>query len=459
LPNSYNVFAWPVESPNFGNRSIEVNPELDNTTASPNGWHQIGTSQFTTTRGNNVDAYLDDDNTNSPTGGDAARVDGGATLEFDFPWTAAGAPTTYTDAALTNLFYWSNVTHDVWYNYGFDEQSGNFQEENYTSNGAGSDYVQAEAQDGSGSCNANFGTPPDGSNPRMQMYLCNARDGDFDNGVVVHEYGHGISNRLMTIEPGDAGTDSRPMGTWLFEQGPNGSGIRPFPYSTDMNVNPMTYNTINSVSVPHGVGSVWCTMLWDMTWAFIDEYGFDPDIYNGTGGNNMAMALVIEGLKLQPCSPGFVDGRDAILAADQAINGGANECMIWEVFAARGLGFSASQGSSGSRSDGSEAFDLPPSCSIGLEKTTNVSAVNAGGQIIYTLTATNNTGATLTNVVISDDLPDGTTFNNASNGGSLNGNTVSFPGVTLANNATHTGQQLEYTIRYCEQWYKCVVCC
>ena len=83
-------------------------------------------------------------------------------------------------------------------------------------------------------------------------------------------------------------------------------------------------------------------------------------MYNGTGGNNIAMQLVIDGLKLQPCSPGFVDGRDAILAADLLNYGGAHQCLIWEVFANRGLGFSASQGSSMSRTDQVAAFDVPP---------------------------------------------------------------------------------------------------
>jgi len=103
-------------------------------------------------------------------------------------------------------------------------------------------------------------------------------------------------------------------------------------------------------------------MLWEMTWDLIDEYGFDADFYNGTGGNNIAMALVIEGLKLQPCNPGFVDGRDAILAADQALYGGANECLIWEAFARRGLGVNADQGSTGNKNDGTEDFDLPAVC-------------------------------------------------------------------------------------------------
>ena len=74
-------------------------------------------------------------------------------------------------------------------------------------------------------------------------------------------------------------------------------------------------------------------MLWDMTWELIGVYGLDPDIYNGTGGNNIAMQLVIDGMKLTPCNPGFVDARDAILLADELNNGGANQASIWAAFA------------------------------------------------------------------------------------------------------------------------------
>ena len=164
---------------------------------------------------------------------------------------------------------------------------------------------------------------------------------------------------MLTMKEGDQGTDARGIGTYLFGQGAGGAGIRTHRYSTNMSVNPHTYNSIKTEAAPHGVGSVWAVMLWDMTWDLIDQYGFDEDIYNGTGGNNIALDLVIEALKLQPCSPGFVDGRDAILQADQLLYGGANQCLIWDAFARRGLGYSASQGSSGSKTDGTEAFDTP----------------------------------------------------------------------------------------------------
>lgn len=214
-------------------------------------------------------------------------------------------------------------------------------------------------------------------------------DSDFDNGIIAHEYGHGISNRLtggpaittclqnaeqmgegwsdwfglmMTMQTGDTGPKRRGIGTYSLGQLVTAQGIRPAPYSTDFAVNGFTYNDTNNPALtqPHGVGFVWATMLWDLNWALIDRYGYNADLYNGTGGNNLTMQLVMDGMKLQPCSPGFVNGRDAILAADRASNAGANQKLIWQVFARRGLGFGASQGSSNSRFDQAAAFDLPP---------------------------------------------------------------------------------------------------
>ena len=122
-------------------------------------------------------------------------------LNFDFPVNLNSAPDSYKNAAVANLFYWNNIIHDVQYQYGFDEAAGNFQTNNYGKGGLGGDAVLAEAQDGSGTNNANFMTPEDGTAPRMQMYLWDRsnpeRDGDLDNGIIIHEYGHGISTRLV----------------------------------------------------------------------------------------------------------------------------------------------------------------------------------------------------------------------------------------------------------------------
>src|SRR5512144_1965676 len=85
---------------------------------------------------------------------------------------------------------------------GFNESAGNFQTTNFGNGGAQNDEVQVDAQDGAGVNNANFATPPDGSKPRMQMFLFTfnggaQEDGDFDPTVILHENTHGLSNRLV----------------------------------------------------------------------------------------------------------------------------------------------------------------------------------------------------------------------------------------------------------------------
>lgn len=545
---AYNVFAMPKESPSDGPRTLEVDPA--HPVASPFGWHDTNGAvgpEFTRTRGNNVHAYTDVDANNVADPG--SDPDGGPSLYFDFPLDLGQNPPDYRPAAVVNLFYWNNIIHDVFYGYGFNEMSGNFQVNNYgrgpTSGNLGAnDDVRAEAQDGSGTNNANFATPVDGSRPRMQMFvwtypfvnlvtvnapspvagdyaatnasfgpqltvtgprtadvilaldpanaagpsetdgcspLTNAaevagkialldrgtcpfvdkvfnaqnagaigvivannapgapitmgftapiptiiipsvmvsqdngnllkanlplnatlsdagalainRDSDLDNGVIVHEYGHGISNRLtggrtnvsclgnqeqmgegwsdwlglvLTTHPDDTAMTPRGIGTYVIYQPTDGNGIRPTPYTKDMAINPSTYDTIKNpaITVPHGIGYVWSTMLWDVYWNLVHKHGYNPDVYGNwtTGGNNLAIQLVMDGMKLQPCQPGFVTGRNAILQADQALTGGANQCEIWQGFARRGLGVSASQGSSNNRNDGVQAFDLPPVC-------------------------------------------------------------------------------------------------
>ena len=570
----YNAYPLRVETPIHGERELLINPSLIATqpvsrpVPSPSGWHDLDGVLQTNTNGNNVAAYEDSDNSNSASSA-GSLVDGGANLVFDFPLDLTQEPDVYQEATIVNLFVWNNYVHDVFYAYGFDEDNGNFQEEDYdrftgvdiplvtAHNGDG---VAAEAQDGSGLNNANFATPADGGNPRMQMFLWGAspfgeflniyssgdldgvyastrfpfvdiprsddpevsgslvvieddgadytganggtagpspdtddgctttvnaaelngniavikrgvctfttkiynaqdagaiaaiivnnvegegpangggeptdpiniptislsledgdpiinalnngetvtgrivdngplsdlvmKDGDLDQGIIAHEYGHGISTRLvggrnntsclssllyeeqmgegwsdffalvMTQQITDTAEQPRGIGTYVLGQDALGSGIRPARYSTDLAVNGYTYEDMENpeVTVPHGIGFIWSTILWDMYWAFIDEYGFDPDMYYGTGGNNMALQLVMDGLKLQTCGRvGFVDGRDAILMADEALYAGANECTIRRVFARRGVGALSSQGTALSRADQTPDFTV-----------------------------------------------------------------------------------------------------
>ena len=549
---SYRVIPYNMESPAHGPFQLLTSPH--DVVASPFGWHDtngVPGHEQTITRGNNVHAQEDANGDN----GNGASPDGGASLTFDFPYggTAVSA-STYIDAATTNLFYMNNIMHDVWFRYGFDEASGNFQQKNYSGFPQGfiGDAVLADSQDGStlstpNMNNANFATPVDGQRPRMQMYLWNQgpssffitqpstmagayqtvqnafteghvpipvepnflqnevvlyqdsgaatteacvapsnaaalngkiaiirrgncdfvikvknaqlagavavimvdnipnqlvnmggadptitipavfitmglgeaiiaqlqsqtvtvklmspaqtfvnTDGDFDNGIIAHEYGHGISTRLtggattpgclnnaeqagegwsdwmalmMQIKAGDVGETAKGIASFAAFQPIDGGGIRNYPYSTDMSVNPLTFADSND-EIQHNRGEVIAATLWDMTWKYIEKYGFDPNIYSGTGGNNKAMQLVIDALKLQPCNPSFIDFRNAIFAADQATTGGDDYCMLTEVFRRRGMGLNASSGSAFNALDQVEdftAFPDGPNCTLAVD--------------------------------------------------------------------------------------------
>jgi hypothetical protein len=285
-------------------------------------------------------------------------------------------------------------------------------------------------------------------------------DGDFDNGIVVHEFGHGVSNRLTggpanasclgNAEQGGEGwsdylslmlnTDwataqladgpvARPMGTYAANQPVTGRGIRRYPYSTSLSINPLTYADLAPTPESHAIGEVWCATLWDMTWAIIQQQNrIEANFYNGsaTGGNTVALQLVMQGMKLQPCSPGFLDARDAILRADSVLYQGRYHCTIWQAFARRGMGYSAVQGSSNSATDQVAAFDMPPP--VTLQKT---ATMMSGSTFDVTLRASCNCAVPGTPYTLTTELPTGLQHVSGS-GGTLVGNKVTFPNLTFS---------------------------
>ncbi|KAE8353078.1 extracellular metallo proteinase NpI [Aspergillus coremiiformis] len=364
----YEVYPWGVTNPSEGSRSVISDPW--DLAASPFTWISDGEDNYSTTWGNNGIAQA------NPNGGSAYlnnyRPDSPELL-FNYPYsTSMSSPASYLDASITQLFYTANTYHDLLYTLGFNERAGNFQNNNNGRGGRGNDYVILNAQDGSGTDNANFATPPDGEPGRMRMYIWTSttppRDGSFDAGIVIHEYTHGLSNRLtggpansgclIFLESGGMGegwgdfmatairlkpTDTRdtdyPIAEWAAD-----GGIRAYPYSTSLTTNPLTYASVDGMSLVHAIGTVWSTMLYELLWNLIDKYGKNdgptPTFRDGvpTDGKYLAMKLVVDGMALQPCNPDFVQARDAILDADSALTNGANHCEIWRAFAKRGLG-------------------------------------------------------------------------------------------------------------------------
>jgi hypothetical protein len=443
---AYRVIPYPAESPihNGGAASLVNNPWLNAPgNATSYLWNYDGTSYRDSSRGNNVWAQEDRDNNNSTYGRAATSSTPQPTLTIDYTPDYTQAPTVTANQrfATTNLFYWNNLMHDLSYLYGFDEPSGNFQFNNQGRGGNGNDYVIADAQDAGGTNNANFSTPVDGSLPRMQMYIFNYttpnRDGDLDNGIITHEYGHGISNRLTggpanssclsNAEQGGEGWSdyfslmtstnwaianlsdgalARPIGTYVLGQAITGAGIRTYPYSTNMSINPWTYGMMaSSGGEVHKIGEIWCMALWEMTWEMIAVDGINPNIFNSsaTGGNSAALKLVIEGMRLQPCSPGYIDSRNAILKADTLFFGGKYSCAIWRAFAKRGMGKNASQGSSNSTTD--QVADFSNSGSVTIAINQNVTQQEETKNVTYTTKVGSGTCSAISNYILRDTLP------------------------------------------------------
>jgi extracellular elastinolytic metalloproteinase len=375
----YNLYADVAQGTVFrvnglGQRTLEsfVGDTTINTAA---GW--MGTSTVTT--GNNVEAYLDSDANNAPDAVNTADLQNGHAFssiqDFTFPFTVGVDPRTQRAAAVANLFYFNNIMHDFVYRLGFTEAAGNFQTNNFGRGGTGNDSVRAEAQDGSGTNNANFGTPPEGQRPRMQMFLftrgttslADDLDGDEDGDVVLHEYGHGVSNRLVGGPANTSclgGTQAGAMGEgwsdyWAATFYGNGvigeyvtnnttRGIRRAAYTVPANPVHDSYADLGVGGFEvHSDGEVWAATLWDL---------------RQTLGAAIADSLVLQGMKFTPCSPSFLNARDGILMADQNLNGSANRCTIWTVFARHGMGVSA-QGNNGTTHVA--ATDVPQDCGGG----------------------------------------------------------------------------------------------
>ena len=151
-------------------------------TESPAGWLFAGSHRSLDIAGNNVRAYLDTDANDTPDAGGTTVGDGNFLTAADL--SASPSEAGNKNVAAQNLFFLNNVIHDELYRHGFTEAAGNFQENNFGRGGRASDSVNAEAQDGEGTDNANFATPRDGQNPRMQMYLWTGAGGT--HSVVVH---------------------------------------------------------------------------------------------------------------------------------------------------------------------------------------------------------------------------------------------------------------------------------
>lgn len=492
--DSYNVFT---EDPLKGPQAVVAGPGAGNA-ESPSGW--LSGSQTTINiKGNNVNAYLDTDANNAADLGGTAVTDGNFLAAADLNQ----APSTATNRAVAvqNLFYLNNVVHDVLYRHGFIEAEGNFQTNNFGKGGRGNDPVNAEAQDGSGTDNANFATPRDGSSPRMQMYVWSGRgthevtvngttypaegaafgpafsttgvtgplgvmspadgctaaapgslsgqvavvdrgacnfdlkaynaqqagataviianhaaggddaftmaagtqagitissvmvgytnggllkaaagasanvrkkdpaplqvDGDLDSDIVFHEYGHGLTWRMI-------GTMSGPLAGAIGEGASdvlafliNGDDrIGEYSYSLAKGIRryvyvgyPLTYGSIRTTATytneVHNDGEIYAGAMWRL-----------KELYNAAGlSDDALLGDFVRGMNYTPAKPVFEHMRDGMLQQVAAAGTGAvRTCLIWRAFAQFGVGVGAKGAVKGSKVTVTESFTVPATC-------------------------------------------------------------------------------------------------
>ncbi|WP_394840755.1 M36 family metallopeptidase [Pendulispora brunnea] len=215
-------------------------------------------------------------------------------------------------------------------------------------------------------------------------------DGALDTSIVAHEWGHTLSNRLVFDAHGLINRQGRSMGEGWSDfvaqlvlvrpeddhTGPGSAytgtyapgvyagrgvyqdfdyfGVRRVPYSTDMAKNALTFQHIElGVPLPkthpvaswaselsnneaHNAGEIWANVLWECYAALLRDR---PRLSFDEAQSRMKKYLVAS-LSLTPSEPTFVEARDALLAAAQAVDA-ADLALFKAAFAKRGLGAGA----------------------------------------------------------------------------------------------------------------------
>jgi hypothetical protein len=161
-------------------------------------------------------------------------------------------------------------------------------------------------------------------------------DGSLDSGVVYHEYGHGLSWRMI-------GGMSGPLAGAIGEGASDGvamlingddkigvyagsapNGIRRFPYAGY----PLTYKDVTGAEV-HNDGEIYGAVVWRLIELF------------GPGRRNDLFNYYVDGMNFTPSTPAYEDMRDGILQAVAVGPTPLDRCTIWTAFAQFGIGVGA----------------------------------------------------------------------------------------------------------------------
>ena len=213
-------------------------------------------------------------------------------------------------------------------------------------------------------------------------------DGSMDMGIVGHEYTHAISNRMvggpndgLTSEHGGAMGESWSDLAAMEYQFANGydmgsnspavlagyatgnpiAGIRDYPIDRNP-LNFSDYGFDGTGAEVHADGEIWNGTQWTVRQALAKKWNAkfpytnkalqkacgsatptsSPRPSEFCPGNRRWIQLVFDSFLLQQGATSMLDARDAMLAADQMRYRGANQTVMWNAFATRGMGAGAS---------------------------------------------------------------------------------------------------------------------
>lgn len=354
----------------------------------------------------------------SPAGwSDDATTVGNNAVQGSFHWTGVGQINQLPQVSLDQLydldldvvstesyeaigahaFATINLLHDWFWEAGFREEDGAAQQSNFGRGGVEGDPVFVEIMHNEHNpnyiagcdCNAVDGEPP------VLLFwnwfnelLWPDRHCALDTSIVVHEYTHIVTTRLVgapvnadgsknlqgrglseglsdffallwDARPSDDPAHAHTIGAWpaLHFIG-NGEfvdnywfGVRTYPYSTDLSISPrhlghLDESTMLPPGVPasplqivmdhgeHEIGEIIAAFLWDYWSHMRARYSFNE-------ARSRTAKTVILAEKLMPLLPNYADFRDALIEADELLNAGENWVSIWQVAARRGLGSGA----------------------------------------------------------------------------------------------------------------------
>ncbi len=373
-----------------------------------NGWLPRGATKLS---GNNSHTYSDVNDDNHANPSEEIHAFANKLVRFDIKGMPCKATVcswdpdkpfswkTNRDQNGTQVFYFVNKFHDhlLAAPIGFNEAAGNFENTNSTGKGKGHDAVDTQSMDGASTAhglpdgdhvdNANMNTPPDGTPPRMQMYLQHlpgtsypledpftANNSGDEAMTVYHEYTHGLSSRLVvdvngnnTLGAVQAGAMGEGWSDWyaadslvrdgLFVDKAGKADLFMFLYNGEARIRTNAIDCTPSSpaqSCPHDPASTTARSGGGYTYADYGKVIGQPEVHGDSEiwsqtlwglrdkvGSRVAESLVTRAMELAPGNPSYLDMRNAILLADTALNDGHYHQKIWNVFAKRGMGFFA----------------------------------------------------------------------------------------------------------------------